>query len=197
MRRGWRAWRARRAHRRPCRQHQTQLSRQSLRHTAKYCMYPFLSFSVSYCPYAVFDFSDDAPPPPATSKCVLHACAGLTSRILLHARTTLPRPTSQPANSRTTFIAAQPSRLLGPSHDKTPQRPIALANSYTTLAIPRDVPSNHHRRLNRSQAGLRICCCYCWRPALPGREIARVALLAAATKVLLCPTDVTCGRKAI
>ena len=147
-----RGWRARRAHRRPCRQHQTQLSRQSLRHTAKYCMYPFLSFSVSYGSYIVFNFSDDSPPPPTTSNCVLHACAGLTSHNP-PPRANDASPADHPANSRTTFIAAQPSRLLGPSHDKTPQRPIALANSYTTLVIPRDVPSNHHRRLNRSQAG--------------------------------------------
>lgn len=142
-------------------------------------MYPFLSFFTSYC-CSLFQASlqffrrHSSTPQLRKTACIsLHACAGLTN----------PPPRAFPGQPTARRVSLPPNLPIArPSHDQTPQRPIAHANSYTTLVIPRDVPSNHHRRHNRSRAGLRICD---WRPALPGREIARVALLAA-TKVLLC-----------
>ena len=64
----------------------------------------------------------------------LHACAGFTS-----SSTRFPR--SKQPTARRESLPPNLLPLARSTHDKTPQRPIALANTYTTLVIPRDVPA--------------------------------------------------------
>jgi hypothetical protein len=108
------------------RQHQTHC-RVSLRHySAKYSASPFPSPVHIAILYYSYRRCKSPPPPPDTSSC--------TTALASH-----PPPRASPANSDTSPVAAQPSGRR-PTHDKTPQRPIVHANSYTTLIIPRDVP---------------------------------------------------------
>jgi hypothetical protein len=98
-------------------------------------MHPFFSFFLSYCD-SLFLTSRQFFRRLSSSSYVNPARLRWP-HILLHAQT-LPR-CSQPTARRNSLPPNLPTAR--PSHDKTPQHPIAVANSYTTLVIPRDVPS--------------------------------------------------------
>ena len=103
---------------------QTQVSRQSVRHTAKYNMYSFLFSSVSHC-YPPFLSSVLCFRRLSTSSYVKPRLSGCTPALASHPpprANTLPRP----ANSRPTFIAAQhPPQSSAQSREDTaaPDRP--------------------------------------------------------------------------